>query len=201
MKYTILGFITLAVTAAFVTAQDDIPVYHTLPKYQTPVPYSDQRNWHVTHNLGPMGVRVWLYGHRGNSLESRELMVKSVEPGSPADGILRPYDFILGAAVPPHTSPVERKSEPEVKHFNSDARLTIARAITWAESDRGQGNLKFCATETAKRRPLSLTFPAWAHTVKPHRFPARRPNASPEMRQNSWPITCHRRDSLILTAP
>ena len=34
MKYTVLGFITLAATASFGAAQD-VPVYHTLPKYQT----------------------------------------------------------------------------------------------------------------------------------------------------------------------
>ena len=158
MKYTVLGFITLAATASFGAAQD-VPVYHTLPKYQTPVPYSDQRNWHVTHNLGPTGARVWLYGHRGDSLESRELMVKSVEPGSPADGILRPYDFIIGAAVPPDTAPIEWESEPEVQPFESDARLAMARAITWAESDRGQGKLKILRNRDGKTKTVIVKLP------------------------------------------
>ena len=57
-------------------------------------------------------------------------MIKSIEPGSPADGILQPYDIIVGAAAPPKTPASTWKSAPELKPFDSDARLAFSRALT-----------------------------------------------------------------------
>ncbi len=111
-------------------------------KYATPVPYAGSRIWHITQNLGPTGARGWLLGKDGHSNDSREILIKSVEPGSPADGILQPYDVITGAAVPPETPASGWKTAPEVKPFDSDARLSMGRAVTWAESDAGKGELK-----------------------------------------------------------
>lgn len=152
-----LGRISLALLAAIVASvsafSEEAPVLSDLPKYQTPLPYAGIRNWHVTQNLGPTGARGWLYGHSSHSRESREILVKSVEPGSPADGILRPYDIIVGAAVPPATPSFEWKTAPAVKPFDDDARLALSRAITWAETEQGRGELKLMrnrdgATET-----------------------------------------------------
>ena len=67
-----------------------------LPKYQAPIPYAGIRNWHITQNLGPTGARGWVLGDKGHSRDSREILIKSVEPGSPADGLLQPYDLIVG---------------------------------------------------------------------------------------------------------
>ena len=74
-----------------------------LPEYQTPVPYAGSRDYHLTQNLGATGARGWIEGNKGHSHDSREILIKSVEPGSPAAGILQPYDLIIGAAVPPDT--------------------------------------------------------------------------------------------------
>lgn len=112
-----------------------------LPKYQTPVPYAGSRDYHLTQNLGTTGARGWILGNSGDSHDSREILIKSIEPGSPADGVLEPYDIITGAAVPPNTPASSWKTAPAVKPFDSDARLSIARAITWAESDLGKGQL------------------------------------------------------------
>lgn len=156
---TLLFAIGIAFLCACSAVAEEVPVYHTLPKYQTPVPYSDQRNWHVTFNLGSTGARGWVYGHRGNSLASREIMVKRVEPGSPADGILRPYDFITGAATPPDTSPTEWNAEPPLKAFDSDARMAMARAVTWAESDQGAGKLKLLRVRDGVTEPVIVEIP------------------------------------------
>jgi hypothetical protein len=131
-----------------------------LPKYQTPVPYAGIRNWHVTQNLGPTGARGWVYGHRTHTRDSREILIKSVEPGSPADGILQPYDIIIGAAVPPDTPSTEWQSAPAVKPFDSDARLSLARAITWAESNQGKGELKLLRHRDGISETVVIKLPA-----------------------------------------
>lgn len=102
--------------AAAATAQEP-PQFSMLPKYQTPVPYAGVRNWHLTQNLGPTGARGWIHGHdprHANTHQSREILIKSVEELSPADGILRPYDIIVGVPVAAGGEPVP---------FAADARL------------------------------------------------------------------------------
>ncbi len=130
-----------------------------LPAELTPMPYAGIRNWHITQNLGPTGARGYIQGHDGHSRDSREILIKSIEPGSPADGILEPYDLILGASVPPETPASSWTSAPELKAFDSDARLSIARAITWAESDRGKGELKLLRMRNGKTETITIQLP------------------------------------------
>ncbi|MBT8043342.1 MAG: hypothetical protein KJO79_00195, partial [Verrucomicrobiae bacterium] len=130
-----------------------------LPKHLTPLPYAGIRNWHVTQNLGPTGARGWIYGHTTNTEESREILIKSIEPGSPADGILQPYDIIVGAAVPPETPASTWKTAPELKPFEADARLSLSRAITWAESDAGQGALKLLRCRDGQTETVTIPLP------------------------------------------
>src|SRR5512147_849571 len=51
-----------------------------------------------THDwlLGPTGAHGWIYGRFGQTAESRQILITSVEAGSPADGILGANDVILG---------------------------------------------------------------------------------------------------------
>lgn len=130
-----------------------------LPKYQAPIPYAGIRNWHLTQNLGPTGARGWVHGDRGHSRESREILIKSVEIGSPADGVLQIYDLIVGAAVPPNTPSTEWKTAPELKPFDADARVSIARAVTWAESTKGQGKLRLLRHRNGKVEPVTVQLP------------------------------------------
>lgn len=130
-----------------------------LGKYQTPLPNAGIRNWHVTQNLGPTGARGWFSGYGGDTHESRRILVKSVEPGSPADGVLLPYDIILGAAVPPDTPSTEWHTAPEVKPFASDSRLALARAITWAETKEAQGKLALLCERDGTIRTLIVQLP------------------------------------------
>lgn len=130
-----------------------------LPKHQTPVPYAGVRNYHLTHNLGATGARGWIEGEQGDSHDSREILIKSIEPGSPADGVLEPYDVIVGAAVPPDSPASSWTSAPPVKPFDSDARLAIARAVTWAESDAGKGELKLLRSRDGKTETVTVPLP------------------------------------------
>ncbi len=85
-------------------------------------------------NLGATGARGWVDGRacdnvNSGSIESfdaRQIYITMVHKGSPADGILKPGDVILGV---------------EGKKFDSDARKAFGRALTRAESKSGKGRL------------------------------------------------------------
>lgn len=66
----------------------------------------------ITINLGPTGLRGWVYHVKDNTGESRQIQVKSVASGSPAAGILAANEVILGASGTA-ASPV---------NFSTDAR-------------------------------------------------------------------------------
>ena len=51
----------------------------------------DGRDW----TLGPTGARGWVYGWRGYTRDSRQILVTAVAKGSPADGVLAKGDVIL----------------------------------------------------------------------------------------------------------
>ena len=152
-------FIALALLAtSFAGAQQEHDLAK-IPPHQTPVPYMGARNWHLTQNLGATGARAWIEGNKGHSHDSREILIKSIEPGSPADGVLQPYDIIVGAAVPPATPASSWKSALALKPFDSDARLSIARAVTWAESDAGKGELKLLRIRNGKQDTVTIKLP------------------------------------------
>jgi hypothetical protein len=73
--------------------------------------------------LGPTGARGWVFfRHEDLTAEARQILVTAVDAGSPADGILRTNDVILGV---------------NGKLFTDDARKSFARAITAAEERDG----------------------------------------------------------------
>ena len=51
----------------------------------------------VTINLGATGLRGWIYHVKDDTSESRQVLVDSVESGSPSDGVFAADDVILGA--------------------------------------------------------------------------------------------------------
>lgn len=118
--------------------------YSKLDKYQTPVPYAGQRNWHVCQNLGATGARGWMEGQNGHTRHSREIIIRSVTPGSPADGVLQPYDIILGIDKTP---------------FASDARMAFARALTVAEGTKAGGKLKLLRWRDGVTETVTVTLP------------------------------------------
>ncbi len=78
----------------------------------------------VTTNLGPTGMRGWVYHQSIDSGESRQIQVQVVDAGSPAAGKLLVGDVILGADGTGAT-PVD---------FTADARQSFANAINDAEA-------------------------------------------------------------------
>ncbi|MFK7849728.1 MAG: DUF6288 domain-containing protein [Akkermansiaceae bacterium] len=144
------------------------PVLAGLPKYQTPTPIPSYRNWYITQNLGPTGMRGWIYGAEGHTRGSLEIQVKSIEAGSPAEGPMKRHDIIIGAAIPPNTPAHQWNSAPKVRKFDADARMEMARAITWAESDAGKGELHLLVARDGKEGQVTLRLPvlgAYAKTA------------------------------------
>ena len=79
----------------------------------------DSHDWLV----GPTGARGWMFfRHQDLTAESRQILVTAVDKGSPADGILRVNDVILGVFGKP---------------FADDARRSFGHAIAAAEEKTG----------------------------------------------------------------
>jgi len=73
--------------------------------------------------LGPTGARGWIFfRHEDLTAASRQILITAVETGSPADGVLRTSDVILGV----HGKP-----------FVDDARRSFGHAIATAEEKAG----------------------------------------------------------------
>ena len=83
------------------------------------IPEGATHDW----NLGPTGARGWMYSNKLETSEARQIMVTEVDPGSPADGVLKPGDVILGAAG---------------RLFKTDPRTELGRAIGIAEASSGR---------------------------------------------------------------
>lgn len=83
-------------------------------------------NSNLTINLGPTGMRGWVYhvNPGGNTSLSRQIQVTAVDAGSPAASILAADDVILGANGT-GAAPVP---------FSSDARRSLGLAIADAEA-------------------------------------------------------------------
>ena len=107
-------------------------------------------NRELTYNLGATGLRGWIYTKAADNLDaaqgrttlaSRQILVTHVGIGSPADGIVKVDDVILGV---------------EGKPFNDDARKSFALAIQVAETDAKGGELKLTVSRSGTVQELSI---------------------------------------------
>lgn len=103
-----------------------------------PIPEHSTHDW----NLGPTGARGWMYSNKLETSEARQIMVTSVEAGSPADGILHSGDVILGAAG---------------RLFNFDPRTELGRAISNAEAS--SGTLLLATWRDGRRAEVAVQLP------------------------------------------
>lgn len=104
----------------------------------------------LTYNLGPTGLRGWIYTRAANFRESqqgrtttasRQILVTHVGAKSPADGVLQVDDVILGVGGKP---------------FADDARKAIGAAITEAEKTVNKGILKLTRWRAGKTEEVQL---------------------------------------------
>jgi len=103
-----------------------------------------------TYNLGPTGLRGWIFlkpashfdGLLGRTTEpSRQILVTHVGKNSPADGVVKVNDVILGVGG---------------KTFTDDARKSIAVAIQEAEKEENGGILKLTCWREGKTLELQI---------------------------------------------
>ena len=104
----------------------------------------------LTYNLGATGLRGWIYTKPANFFESqqgrtttfsRQILVTHVGAKSPADGVIKIDDVILGVADKP---------------FADDARKSIALAIPDAEKETNQGKLNLLVWRQGKTEKVQL---------------------------------------------
>ena len=83
------------------------------------IPKGATHDW----NLGPTGARGWIYSHKMETSEARQIYITKVAKGSPADGVLAPGDVILGIGKRP---------------FAYDPRTELGKAIGATEAADGK---------------------------------------------------------------
>lgn len=104
----------------------------------------------MTYNLGATGLRGWIYTKAADNLDaaqgrttlaSRQILVTHVGANSPADGVLKVDDVILGVAGKP---------------FNDDARKSFALAIQEAETEAKGGALSVLVSRASQVQEMTL---------------------------------------------
>jgi hypothetical protein len=131
---TLLACLWLATAAAAPPAKPPVPDFTNGAKV------GEGRDW----TLGPTGARGWVYGWRGHTRDSRQILVTAVAKGSPADGLLQAGDVILGIGD---------------KRFDADARMSLGQAIGSAESEPGGGGLSLQRWRDGKEEAVVLRLP------------------------------------------
>lgn len=104
------------------------------------VPDGSTHDW----NLGPTGARGWIYSHRLETSDARQILITDVEDGSPAEGTLQVGDVILGI---------------DGNKFASDPRVQFGKAISRAETESQQGKLSLLRWRNGKTESIVLKIP------------------------------------------
>lgn len=128
---TVLFLVASATLGALASAQAPVP---DLTRGGLP---DESHDW----NLGPTGARGWIAGRNCATLDARQILVTSVDPGSPAEGVLKPGDVIVGV---------------DGREFASDARRAFGEAITEAERVANRGALRVLRWRKGRTEPATL---------------------------------------------
>ena len=143
MKIQLIALIS-CLWAAVAFAED-------FPKSLPDLTTNNAVNRDQTYNLGATGMRGWIYTRGANNLDSgqgrttlisRQILVTHVGKKSPADGVIKVDDIILGVAGKP---------------FTDDARKSLARAIQEAEKESNRGILNLLVWRAGKSSNQAIT--------------------------------------------
>lgn len=129
------GFAFTAMAGPF----DEPPAIPDFTKGGT-IPPEAKHDW----NLGPTGLRGWMFCDKLVTSDARQIAITSVDKGSPADGLLNVGDVILGVGGKP---------------FSFDPRTEFGRAITSAESQSGGGKLALTRWRNGNVDEVELRLP------------------------------------------
>src|SRR6476620_9470919 len=104
------------------------------------IPANSKHDW----NLGPTGLRGWMFCYKMVTTDARQISTTKVDPGSPADGVFAVVDVLLGVAGKP---------------FSFDPRTELGRAITLAETENGGGKLALTRWRSGKEEQMVVKLP------------------------------------------
>lgn len=104
------------------------------------IPKGAKHDW----NLGPTGLRGWMFCDKLVTTDARQIAITTVEPGSSADGLVAVGDVLLGVGGKP---------------FSYDPRTEMGRAITAAETETGGGRLAITRWRAGKTDEVELMLP------------------------------------------
>lgn len=104
------------------------------------IPKGAKHDW----NLGPTGLRGWMFCDKLVTTDARQIAITTVEPGSSADGLIAVGDVLLGVGGKP---------------FSYDPRTEMGRAITAAETEIGDGRLAITRWRAGKTDEVELVLP------------------------------------------
>ena len=136
--------LTVLITSLFTAG----PVFSQVPDLTKDLQSVDRK---LTYNLGATGLRGWIHTKAANNLDaaqgrttlaSRQILVTHVGTGTPADGVVKVDDVILGV---------------DGKPFTDDARKSLAIAIQEAEKESRGGVLKLMVWRGGEVLDLTLT--------------------------------------------
>jgi HEAT repeat protein len=105
-----------------------------------PIPAGASQTW----TLGATGAIGWIYSNRMETSDARQIYITKVDKQSPAEGVLKTGDVILGVAG---------------KAFSYDPRTEFGKALTAAESDVGKGNLSLIRWRKGKQENVIIKLP------------------------------------------
>jgi len=100
----------------------------------------------ATHdwNLGPTGARGWMFSHKMVTTDARQIKITQVAENSPAHGLLKTGDVLLGVSG---------------RRFASDPRTELGKAIVDAETEAGSGQLVLTRWRDGQERQVALQLP------------------------------------------
>ncbi len=101
------------------------------------VPAGYDHDW----NLGPTGARGWIYTDGYETTDARQILVTKIDKGSPADGVLKLKDVILGVGG---------------SKFSYDPRTEFGKAITAAEASKGKLELEVWRNGKTAKKTIKL---------------------------------------------
>ena len=148
MKLTIICAAFSAFACSAIAAGAD---KFTLPDFTKgdTIPPNAKHDW----NLGPTGMRGWMYCDKLVTTDARQVAITAVGKGSPAQGVIQVGDVLLGVGGKP---------------FSFDPRTELGRAITVAETVEEGGKLMLTrwragqTSEVMVKLPVLGTFSATA---------------------------------------
>lgn len=155
-KIALYWVILLTCLSALYPVNADEAALPTPTDWQEPIISNRPVEW----TLGPTGASITLISKPAEDPNNEQyaLRVKTIEKGTPADGVLKTGDIILGVVSP--------KPGANIKVYPVDPPQTVMRkqyaaAFTQAQTEEGRGELVLNVSRDGKTMPVTLKLKVW----------------------------------------